>query len=120
MYLKEFKKYIQSFPDNHEFNCLLSKPFSWRGSYDEVAFDIDFTLKSSKEDILKNIELAYTEIFYGYKGGEFTYSDYTEVHFEEDNSKYTDGEYCIQLISELKEGKTYKDNEELLINLAFN
>ena len=70
MKLKDFKQHISNFPKLTEFNYGISKPFSWRGSYDEVAFSI-VEYPMTREEILANIELAYTETFYGYKGGEY-------------------------------------------------
>jgi len=53
MELKEFKQHIESFPKGTKFSYGISKPFSWRGSYDEVAFSI-IENEISREDILKN------------------------------------------------------------------
>lgn len=75
MELHELKKYISGFPEGKLFNYGISKPFSWRGSYDEVAFSI-VEESMTREEILANIELAYTKTFYGYKGGEYQYNDY--------------------------------------------
>lgn len=96
MTLGDLKQYFQNLPEK-EYRFCLSEPFSWRGSYDEVAFSI-IEVISSKQDILDNIEKAFTGTFYGYKGGEYTYKDYTPVHFEEDYSSYTDGGYISQLL----------------------
>ena len=41
MELKNLKDYISSFPNETVFKYGISKPFSWRGSYDEVAFSIE-------------------------------------------------------------------------------
>lgn len=40
----------------------------------------------TREEILANIELAYTETFFGYNGGKYQYNDYATVNFEEDIS----------------------------------
>ena len=68
MELKDFKQHISNFPKGTVFNYGISKPFSWRGSYDEVAFSL-VESQMTREEILSNIELAYTETFNGYKGG---------------------------------------------------
>lgn len=119
MTLKEFKDYINGFPNGTEFDFGVSEPFSWRGSYDEVAFDI-MEQKMSKENILKNIELAYTETHFGYKGGEYQYKDYTDIHFEESCGRYTDGGYCANWIAKIEQSVPYQSQEERLVKLAFN
>ena len=118
MNLQEFKNYIEHSESEKVFKYGISEPFSWRGSYDEVAFEI-LQSPMSREDILKNIEIAYNETFYGYKGGKFRYSDFTPVNFEEDHSRWTDGEYCSRLISEIEGIRAYKTQEFRLVNLAF-
>lgn len=119
MRLKEFKDYISSFPDETQFAHSISKPFSWRGSYDEVAFDLHVYQNMSKEEILKRIELAYTELFYGYKGGEYRYCGFTRVNFEEDTSAYTDGGYVGDLIAKVEDDSAFRSQEERLIKTAF-
>jgi hypothetical protein len=118
MTLGELKTHIESFPVGSHFNYSLIGPFSWRGSYDEVAFGIVDT-PSFREEILLRIEEALTEKFYGYKGGEYKCQDWTEVHFEEDTRSYTDGRYTSQWIAELEKGIPYQTQEHRLINLLF-
>jgi hypothetical protein len=120
MELKDFKEHISNFPKGTVFNYGISKPFSWRGSYDEVAFSI-VESPMSKEDILANIELAYTGTFYGYKGGEYKYQDYTTVNFEEEGSRnYSDGRYVAQMIAKIEEKEEYQSQEDRLVKLAFS
>lgn len=119
MTLKELKTYINSFPDGKEFNYSLSDPFSWRGSYDEVSFDV-LQEKSTKEELLARIQMAYDQKFFGYKGGEFVYQDYTEVHFERDYSSYTDGGYTEHLIHMIEGNYKPVDPKERLVKLAFS
>jgi hypothetical protein len=74
----------------------------------------------SREDILKNIELAYTETFYGYKGGTYKYGDYTTVNFEEEGSRnYSDGRYVSEMIAKIENSEEYRSQEERLVKLAF-
>jgi len=118
MELKELKEHIKGFKPNTEFKYGLSLPFSWRGSYAEVGFEI-LKEPSTREEILDKIELAYTETFMGYKGGDYTYNDNTDVNFEEDTSSYTDGAYCARIISEIEGSKPYLSEEARLVGLAF-
>ena len=119
MELKEFKQQIEQAEIGKNFDYGISEPFSWRGSYDEVAFEI-LEQPMTREEILANIEKAYTGTFYGWKGGEYAYEDYTEVHFEEDASRYTDGGYCAEMISKIEGGEAYQSQEMRLVKLAFS
>lgn len=120
MELKNFKQHISSFPNGTQFNFGITKPFSWRGSYDEVAFSI-VESQMSKENVLANIELAYTETFYGYKGGEYKYQDYTTVNFEEEGRhNYSGGIYVAQMIAKIEEKEEYQSQEDRLVKLAFS
>jgi hypothetical protein len=119
MQLKQFKDHIESFVSGHVFDYGISKPFSWRGSYDEVAFSITEDTMT-KEEVLENINLAYTEIFHGYKGGEYQYSDYTDVNFEEEGSRnYSCGHYVAEMISKIEGKDPYESQEDRLIKIAF-
>lgn len=120
MNLQDFKQHISNFPNGTQFKFGITEPFSWRGSYDEVAFSI-VESPMSKEDILKNIERAYSETFYGYKGGEYQYDDDTNVNFEEYGSRnYTSGRYVAEMIAKIENADTYQSQEERLIKIAFS
>lgn len=89
MTIKDLKEYFLN-TENPKF--FLTDVFSWRGIYDEVAFTP--STKGTKERSLELIEEALTGTYIGYKGGEFTYDEWTNVHFEyvwsssEDNALY--------------------------------
>ena len=119
MKLKEFKQHIESFPKGTNFNFSVSKPFSWRGVYAEVAFEMS-SHPMAREEVLATIELAYTETFYGYKGGEYRYNDDTDIHFEYDSGSWTDGGYVSNWISKIEEKDAYQSQEERLVKLAFS
>jgi len=114
MNLKDFKQHIESFPDGTEFKFGISRPFSWRGAYAEVAFEM-LEQPMTKEEILANIEFAYTETFRGYKGGEFRYNDHTNTHFETNCDSWSAGDYVSRWITKIEE----RDQEKKLIKLAF-
>ena len=118
MTLKEFRDYIQSFPKDTKFNYGVSYPFSWRGIYDEVAFEL-LDEPMTRESMLYNINAAYVEIFTGYKGGEFRYDDDTPIHFEDSISEWTDGEYCLEWVAKIKNEPVFKTHEEHLVKVAF-
>lgn len=64
--------------------------FSWRGSYDEVAFTLGTDV--SLEDSYELVKKAYTSTFEGYKGGSYKYNNTTPIHFEESHSSCGDDE----------------------------
>ena len=119
MRLIEFKNYISSFKAGTKFDYGIGEPFSWRGSFDEVAFDFLRETPMTRENILSNIEKAYTETFRGYKGGNYEYDDQTSVHFEHDECCYSDGNYCRKAIAFLDNNKVYLSQEMELIEKAF-
>lgn len=97
MTLGELKNYFEKFDDNHVFNFSLSRPFSWRGAYAEVAFSLEETV-STKESNINMIEEALRDTFIGYKGGGFNYNKNTDVHFESGPSSWSDGNYVKNML----------------------
>lgn len=118
MTLGELKQYIESFPDGTKFDYSLSEPFSWRGVYSEVAFTINEN-ESTREELLEKINRALTQTFFGWKGGDFTYSEHTNVNFEESHRSWSDGEYTENWISKLMNVKAEKSPEHRLLKLLF-
>jgi hypothetical protein len=116
MDLGTFEKMVKGYPAGTKFKRGFSEPFSWRGSYDEVAFKI-VDEEMTKAAIMKNIKKAYTKVFHGYKGGEYRYGSHTPVNFEEDYGSYTDGSYCGDIISKLEEKPSYNSQEERLADM---
>ena len=119
MTLKDFKQHIESFPNGTSFDFGISQPFSWRGVYAEVAFEM-LEKPMTKEEILANIQLAYTETFRGYKGGEYRYGDHTIINFESDKGSWTDGGYVSRWITKIEGTKEYQSQEDKLVKLAFS
>lgn len=118
MTLKELKDYIESFNDGKVFEFGISEPFSWRGIYAEVAFDLVMS-SMTKQEMMSHIQMAYDNTFYGYKGGDYRYGDYTEIHFERDYSAYTDGGHVGKLIAAIEKSEAYQSQEERLVKTAF-
>ena len=119
MELKEFKQQIEKAEMGKTFDFGISEPFSWRGIYAEVAFEM-LEQPMTREEILANIEKAYSEEFYGYKGGTFRYDDHTEVHFESNSGSWTDGGYCANWIAKIEDDEPYESQEMRLVKLAFS
>ena len=119
MNLQEFKQHIESFPAVTVFKNGISEPFSWRGSYDEVAFSILFE-EMTREEVLKRIYKALNEKFLGWKGGDFYYNGGTPVNFEKENRSYSDGDYRDEMICLLGTCEIIESNEMKLAKLAFS
>lgn len=69
---------------------------SWRGAYDEPCIYIEEDENSSVEfsEIIEAInKLTDGTVFYGWKGGEFTYDVNDPMNIEFSPSSYTDGEH---------------------------
>jgi len=115
--LKQFQDYISQFSPYHKFKFTLSDPFSWRGSYDEVAFSVNEG-ESTAVDILLKIQHAYREEYIGYKGGKYSYNDSTLVNFEENRTAWSDEQYAKEFIETHSEDKLYSLQEKL-VRLAF-
>lgn len=113
MTLKELKELYKNVDDSQVFEYGISEPMSWRGSYDEVCFSVDYNVTG--KEIKDRIEKAYTETFYGHKGGEFEFYDDTYVNFECSSSSWSDGGYVQDMIDQLE---SYPDdNETKLVKL---
>ncbi len=70
------------------------KPYdcgSWRGMYDEAAIFVEDGTSTLKEWIpfLEKL-LDKEEVFEGYKGGEYSYYEYTNLHIEYQQSSAND------------------------------
>ena len=119
MNLGQFEHHIKSFPEGTIFKYGISEPFSWRGVYAEVAFQM-LEESMTREQVLERINQAYTQTLIGYKGGEYTYGNQTSVNFEDSYGRYTDGGYTSQWIAKLEETEPYQSQEERLVKLAFS
>lgn len=95
MNIYEFKRRIESLGDTMNF-CIESV-FSWRGSYREPACSIS-TRNTTKEHNLEMLERLLNNLFWGWKGGEYTYDITDEIHFESDYGSWTDGKYLYKFL----------------------
>ena len=78
MTLGEIIKKLKEYDPETQLNLGFCDPHSYRGNYSELAFEPckDTTIG----DILRCCDHAKNEIFEGYKGGEYTFDDYTDCH----------------------------------------
>lgn len=66
--------------DSYEFKCNTFKnPHSYRGDYNDLAFEICDAPLTVRE-IKQFVKAAATETFIGWKGGNYEYDEYTQIH----------------------------------------
>lgn len=78
MYLKDLIAKLET-ADPSKICCKgFNNPHSWRGSYDELAFEPAENVTVG--EMLRDARAAIDATYSGYKGGEFTMREWTEVH----------------------------------------
>ena len=92
MTLGELYDKIKSYPHDTMDFCV-TDVFSWRGSYDEPCCSLSTTKQTTKRENLDMLRRLTNEEFYGYKGGEYTYTFDDKINFECDCSVYSNGMY---------------------------
>jgi hypothetical protein len=55
-------------------------------------------VQATKEENLEMLNRLTSESFRGWKGGEFKYTPYHEIHFELDNGEWSNGQYLIRFL----------------------
>ena len=86
MTLEELIKILEKAPQNLKVPKGFNNPHSWRGSYDELAFEpVENVLVS---EMLADAKSAVGKTYTGYKGGEFEMDKRTEVHVSDWGSDY--------------------------------
>ena len=119
MTLGQLIEKINALESADKYAYTLSDPFSWRGSYCEVCFSIEKAeTPVGKEELLRKANLALAGVFYGYKGGTYTYDLDTKVNFEKSFRSYTDGGYAKDKVVEISVVEPM-DIEEQLVYAAF-
>ena len=91
MTILELKEKIESWPETTMPFCI-EDVFSWRGVYAEPSCAIS-TCDTSKEHNIEMLERLVTEEFYGWKGGEYHYHNYNDIHFEVSDGSWSDGKF---------------------------
>jgi len=106
MNLSEYIELLQKQDPAKEVKNGLGNPHSWRGSYDELAFEpVGKTTFGLMLDAAKS---ALNETYCGYKGGEFKMTGDTEVNIEFSGS-WSDGVTLESMVEEFG----VKDNDPL-------
>ena len=82
MYLNEIIDELRRVDQNKLLPFRLTNPHSYRGDYSELAFErLDFT--SSVGDWVKMLKAQIGQTYQGYKGGEYTMAEYSNVFIAE-------------------------------------
>ena len=106
MTLKELYDKIESYPSD-TMNFCIEDVFSWRGIYAEPCCSL-LTKQTTKQENLDMLRRLTNEVFYGYKGGEYTYTFDDRINFECDCSAYSSGGYLKGFINKYKETQEIK------------
>lgn len=89
MYLREVIDYLEACDPATRVPVGLGRPCSYRGSYDELAFEVarDTTVGA----MLESARSALGQTFTGYKGGEFTMDGWSRCWLVADSSECGEG-----------------------------
>lgn len=79
MNLEQLRVFLDQFPDDRKCSLGFQNPHSYRGYYDEVAFE--YAINVTVGDMKKSVSRAFSETFQGWKGGDYEYGGNTPVHF---------------------------------------
>ena len=97
MTLKEFYEKIENFPSD-TMNFCIEDVFSWRGIYCEPCCSLS-SYEVTKQHNLDMLQRLLNETFVGWKGGEYTYTEDDEIHFESSHGSYSDGRYILNFVA---------------------
>ena len=101
--LGELYDKIKSYPqDIMDFR--ITDVFSWRGIFAEPCCSLS-TEQTTKQENLDMLRRLTNEYFYGYEGGDYTYTFDNRIHFELDCSEYTAGGYLKKFIRRNKDSE---------------
>ncbi len=99
MRLEEYIQTLKGFDPNLKLEKGLSNPHSWRGSYDQLSFEIVDNITIG--EMLKVAEGCIGKIFYGWKGGEYLMDQYSQINVEVESGKCSSGATLFSWFLEL-------------------
>lgn len=102
MMLGELIKLLEGFQPAKEVAVGFSDPHSWRGIYSELAFVL--TENVTIGSMLADAKSAVGTTYEGYKGGDFTMGEYSDVYIVESHSTYDDQSMKLWLNLAAKHG----------------
>ena len=86
MYLKDLIAVLEKADQSKVCRKGFNNPHSWRGSYDELAFEPAENVTVG--EMLRDARAALGATYEGYKGGEFAMGEWTEVHISNFGSSH--------------------------------
>lgn len=103
MNLGELQKIVNTWTDDtFIFEYAFSSPHSYRGYYEDVAFELSSS--KSVQHIKDCVFTAYDATFTGWKGGEYSYWDDTLVHLSYRGHADDDyGSEFMELVNNMQE-----------------
>lgn len=79
MNLGQLRSFLEKYPSDRMVENGFDNPHSYRGYYDQVAFEPCYN--TTVGEMLECVNKALSESFYGWKGGVFEYNEDTLVYF---------------------------------------
>ena len=113
--LEDLKNKYLAMDVNTKLSYGIGEPMSWRGVYSEVAFPI--VKNTTAGECMKMVDKALNDTFEAWKGGEYQYDLFTEVHFEQGEGCYSDLGYTRDIIEEITGNMEEESLQHKLINL---
>ena len=99
MELQEYIFLLEQCPRDRVMITGLGNPHSWRGSYQELAFEIvDNTTIGEMLDCANG---CVGKTFMGWKGGDFKMDETTEIHIELEEGAYSNNSTLMHLFFKL-------------------
>lgn len=101
MVLDDLIELLEWFPRERVVLNGIGNPHSWRGDYNELAFEP--IGKTSVGDILDAATSAHGATFEGWKGGEYKMDGGTTIHIEHEGN-YSDNDTALKMLFDLMIG----------------
>jgi len=98
MTLGKYINILETIPKEKIIPIGLGNPHSWRGSYDELSFELVPNITVG--EMLKQAKGAKNTTMIGWKGGEFLMTENTSINIDEEGN-WSDGETIFTLLFNL-------------------
>ena len=93
MNLQDYIEILEQQPRDKVLATGLGNPHSWRGSYDELAFEpVDNTTIG---EMLECANQCIGKVFEGWKGGTYAMDGATEIHVEVEDGVYSGNTFLL-------------------------
>lgn len=99
MNLQKVIDILEQYPSEKMLSKGIGNPHSWRGSYEELAFEVVENVTVG--EMLAAAESAVGATYEGWKGGEYTMDEDTQVHIELEEGAYSGNDTLMKWFFEL-------------------